>query len=77
MNSTTTPLKARRFKWNKENKMSYIDNYNEWLFSDELDQHEKARLASPTEKEKEEMFYHSYLFFVSIHLFLLIQYLIS
>ena len=37
--------------------MSYIDNYKEWLFSDELDQHEKARLASLTEKEKEEMFY--------------------
>ena len=37
--------------------MSYIDNYNQWLFSDELDQHEKARLASLTEKEKEEMFY--------------------
>ena len=35
--------------------MSYIDNYNQWLFSDELDQHEKARLASLTEKEKEEM----------------------
>ena len=37
--------------------MSYIDNYKEWLFSDELDQHEKARLASLTEMEKEEMFY--------------------
>ena len=37
--------------------MGYIDNYNEWLFANELDQHDKARLLSLTEKEKEEMFF--------------------
>ncbi len=37
--------------------MGYIENYNEWLGSNEVDQHEKARLLSLTDKEKKEMFY--------------------
>ncbi len=37
--------------------MGYIENYNEWLHSQEVDQHEKARLVSLTDKEKKEMFF--------------------
>ena len=37
--------------------MGYIENYAQWLHSEEVDQHEKARLLSLSDKDKKEMFY--------------------
>lgn len=39
--------------------MEYIDRFNEWLLSPELDEHDRARLLSLSENEKKEMFYKS------------------
>ena len=37
--------------------MGYLENYAQWLYSEELDQHDKARLLSLSDKDKKEMFY--------------------
>ncbi len=37
--------------------MDYIENYNSWLKSNEIDEHDRARLMSLSEDEKKEMFY--------------------